>query len=321
MADTKIYAYADPWTARAGERISFMVSVEGADMVDAQLVRLVHGDENPSGPGFVEKEIASTIPVKTAVRRQFTQVGAYAVVPDPERRLAFAGSFTLYAFVCPTKPGGARQAILSRWDIMSGKGYGIGLDVDGRLEFWIGDGAVIDHVAAETPLATKVWHFVAATFDAGTREARLYQIGVINRYNSLIGPVVPMDHNSRVAETLRVRPADPGPDVPFLWAGASEENDKRGRFVGMLYNGKIDRAGAADAALSADAIASLAKGAPPMANVVAHWDTTAGYTDAGIGDRIVDVGPHGLHADGVNRPVRAMTGWNWAGRSDSFRLD
>jgi len=121
---------------------------------------------------------------------------------------------------------------------------------------------------------------------------------------------------------LRVLPADPGVATTFLWAGASEENDRRGRFVGMLYCGKIDRAGLAGEVLAPDAVEALARsGEKPAGAVLAHWDTTAGYTDSGIGDTIVDVGPHALHAEGINRPVRAMTGWNWNGRADSFRLD
>ena len=145
---------------------------------------------------------------------------------------------------------------------------------------------------------------------------------MINRYNSLLGPVAPFDYGSRVVETLRIAPLDPGVATPFLWAGASEENDRRGRFVGMLYSGKIDRAGVANRALPAEAIEKLARGElPPLDAVIAHWDTTAGYTDAGIGDTIDDIGPHRLHAEGINRPIRGMTGWNWAGRADSFRLD
>ncbi len=322
MAEKMLYGYADPWSVRAGETLSFMISAEGTDTVDAKLVRLLHGDENPAGPGFVEEEVVCDIPAQLGVRRQFTQIGSYARVDDPAGRLVPQGDFTLYAFVFPTKPGGARQAILSKWDIMAGRGYGLGINVDGRLEFWVGDGALIDHVQAEIPLRARTWYFVAASFNASTRQARLSQIGVLNRYNSLLGPVTPFDYESHVVETLRVAPADPGPAIPFLWAGASEENDRRGRFIGMLYSGKIDRAGLVAAALDEGAIAALARGeAPPASSVLAHWDTTAGYTDRGIGDRIVDIGPHGLHAEGVNRPVRAMTGWNWAGRSDSFRLD
>ncbi|WP_431202509.1 N,N-dimethylformamidase beta subunit family domain-containing protein [Bradyrhizobium betae] len=322
MTTTRINGYADPWSVKAGGAVSFMVSGEGVDSVDAQLVRLIHGDENPDGPGFVEEEVASPIPGQLAVRRQFTQVGSYALVSDPDQRLATPGSFTIYAFIYPTGPGRARQAVLSKWDIMSGTGYALGINSEGRLEFWVGDGTAIDQVKAEIPLVTKAWYFVAASFDATTREARLYQIGAVNRYNSLTGPVVPADYRSNVAETLRIAPADPGSATPFLWAGASEENDRRGRFIGMLYCGKIDRAGVVGEVLSSDGIEALAaSGSAPSGAVIAHWDTTAGYTDTGIGDTIVDTGPHGLHAGGINRPVRGMTGWNWKGRSDSFRLD
>lgn len=322
MATQRIYGYADPWSVKAGETLSFMLSGEGMETVDAQLVRLIHGDENPDGPGFVEEEVASAIPARLPLERQFTQVGAHAVVADPDQLLAKPGDFTIYAFIYPTRPGAARQAILSKWDIMSGKGYALGISPEGRLEFWVGDGTTIDHVAAEIPLVPKVWYFVAASFDAATREAKLYQVGVVNRYNSLTGPVVPADYGSRVVEILRVTPADPGVATPFLWAGASEENDRRGRFVGMLYSGKIDRAGISGEVLTPEAIVALARsGDMPAGKVIAHWDTTAGYTDNGIGDTILDVGPHALHAAGVNRPVRAMTGWNWKGRADSFRLD
>ena len=322
MATQRIYGYADPWSIKAGESLSFMISGEGLGAVDAQLVRLIHGDENPDGPGFVEQEVASDIPAQLAVRRQFTQVGAFAVANDPDQRLAAPGDFTIYAFVCPTKPGVTRQAMLSKWDITAGRGYALGISPEGRLEFWIGDGEMIDHVSAEIPLLTKAWYFVAASFNATTREARLYQIGVINRYNSLTGPVVPFDHGSRVVEMLRVKPGDPGSATPFLWAGASEENDRRGRFVGMLYSGKIDRAGIVGEVLAPEAIEALARsGTMPAGAVIAHWDTTVGYSDTGIGDVIIDLGPHALHAEGINRPVRGMTGWNWKGRADSFRLD
>ncbi|WP_315719787.1 MULTISPECIES: N,N-dimethylformamidase beta subunit family domain-containing protein [unclassified Bradyrhizobium] len=322
MAEKKLYGYCDPWTVKQGETLSFMISAEGTDTVDVRLVRLVHGDEHPDGPGFLEEEVDCEIPATLNVRRQFTQVGAHAVVEDISRRLVPAGDFTVYGFIFPTRPGGSRQAILSNWDIMSGKGYGIGINTEGRLEFWVGNGELIDHVTAEVPLRPRAWYFVAATFNAATLEARLHQIGVVNRYNSLLGLVVPIDYDSRVAETFRVMPQAPDESVPFLWAGASEENDRRGRFVGMLYSGKIDRPGILNTALPPEAIAALAQGELPSTDaIIARWDTSAGYTDRGIGDTITDVGPHGLHAHGVNRPVRGMTGWNWAGREDSFRLD
>jgi N,N-dimethylformamidase len=61
-------------------------------------------------------------------------------------------------------------------------------------------------------------------------------------------------------------------------------------------------------------------GTPEQARVLAHWDTSAGYTERGIADLVVDSGPFKLNAEGFNRPVRGQTGWNWSGRNDCFRL-
>jgi len=50
----------------------------------------------------------------------------------------------------------------------------------------------------------------------------------------------------------------------------------------------------------------------------ANCDPTANDRNR-IGDIIPDTVPHGLHMQGVNRPVRCMTGFNWKGE-DSDRL-
>lgn len=318
MTDVRLFGYCDPLAARAGEAIDFMVSAEGTKEVSAEIVRLVHGDFNPEGPGFIEESVASDVPSTLAVKRQYTQNGSFARVTDPDARLAPDGAFTIHAFIWPSAPGVARQTIAGRWSVSASKGYALGINPEGKLEFWVGDGETVDQVTADAPLTPKVWVLAAASFDPATGQARLRQIDVQNSWNSHIGLVAPFDHNSHVVETLRSAPARA--DAPFLIAGAHEENQERGRFVSMLFNGKIDRSGLVGRALSADEMAEIAKGEPP-ADPLAYWDTTAGYDDRGIGTTIRDVGPHGLHAEGVNRPVRAMTGWNWRGRDDSFRLN
>ena len=318
MTDIRLFGYCDPFCARAGEPVDFMVSAEGTEEVTAEIVRLVHGDYNPLGPGFIEEAVASDVPETLAVRRQYTQVGSFARVDDPDGHLSPTGAFTVHAFIWPSMPGSMRQTVLGRWSVHDNTGFALGINPEGKLEFWVGDGHTVDQVTADAPLVPKVWVLAVASFDPATGQARLRQIDVQNAWNSHIGPVVPYDHNAHVVETLRCRPAVA--EAPFLLAGAHEQNPERGAFVSMLYNGKIDRCGMLARALSADEMAEIARGTPP-ADPLAYWDTTEGYTDRGIGTQITDTGPHGLHAEGVNRPVRAMTGWNWRGREDSFRLD
>lgn len=318
MTDARVFGYSDPLAAKAGSPVDFMISAEGVTEAGIDLVRIVHGDYNPQGPGFIEEVIESDIPTTIPVRRQFTQNGSFARVTDDNQRLGNPDSFTIHAFVFPTKPGGSRQTIMGSWSVNDSKGYALGINQEGKLEFWVGDGTTVDQVTSDTALVPKVWLFVSASFDHVTGEARLRQQSVQNSWNSAIGPVTPFDHNSHVVETLRCTPASA--NVGFLLAGAHERNPERGEFVSMLYNGKLDRCGMVARVLSVNEMAEMATGSTPE-DPLAYWDTTAGFTDSGIGDQIIDTGPHALHAVGVNRPVRAMTGWNWRGRDDSFRLN
>ncbi|WP_136660460.1 N,N-dimethylformamidase beta subunit family domain-containing protein [Nitratireductor sp. XY-223] len=320
MTNTRIFGYADPLNPKAGDAVDFMISVEGRHEVETKLVRLVHGDENPEGPGFIEEEIETDLPSWLNVKRQYTQVGSFARCDDPDRRLDGLQSFTVFAHICPTLPKAERQMIMGRWAIEGNRGYGLGIDPDGHVSLWIGDGESVDQITTEIPLVPRAWYFVAARFDGQSGEAELHVINCVNPWNSRISTVVPFEDDSWIKETLRVRPAATADDAVFHLAAATAWNRQRGTYASFLYNGKIDRSGVYDRVLSREEITALSGGAAPTADgLVAYWDPTVGITETGVDDRIVDTGPHGLDLAGVNRPVRLMTGFNWAG-ADSFRL-
>jgi len=321
MAQIRLFGYTDRLNVKAGQRLTAHISAEGTTQVQAQLVRLVHGDANPEGPGYIERELDSPINRSWPVQRQYTQQGNYLTVADADQRLALVGGpVTLYGFIWPGLPGAGRQVLLGRWDLTAQRGLALGINPQGQLEFWCGDGTQVDAVAAEVPLRQHLWYFVAATFNPASGLASVHQVPVINRYNSLLGKVVPLDGRSHVQLRLRVRPV--AAEGGFLVAGAHEHNPARGAFVAQCFNGKIDRPGVLAEAASREVIDALARGeAAPASQVLAAWDSSAGYTERGIGDTVVDSGPHGLHALGINRPVRGQTGWNWAGRDDCYRLN
>ncbi len=321
MAEQKIFGYADKISVKPGDEIEFYVHADGTLSAQAQLVRLIHGDAHPAGPGYIEEELACELNGEWAVRKQYTQVGAFLTVADPAHRLAPKESFSLATFVFANAPGhGKRQCLLGRWDAFRNLGYGLWINPDGLLEFGYGDGNEVDYLDAEVPLLKDNWYFVAVTYDAKTGVATLYQEGVSNRYNSLLSKVSNVDFRSHVRETLRFKPVNP-PDLPFILAGAQDFHTLRGNFVTQCLNGKLDRPGVFDRVLTRDELDLYCKtGMPPASGQLAFWDTTKGYTDKGIGDTVVDIGPYGLHAQGYNRPVRGQTGFNWAGRDDCFRL-
>ena len=141
MAEIHLAGYCDRFSARPGERLDIMVSAEGADQVELQLVRLIHGDENPEGPGFVEREIDAPVNGTHAVAKQHIQLGSFVRVADPAERLAPSGPVTLWAYIWPRTPADGRQGILTRWQSADGSGYALGISEDGALEFRVGDGA------------------------------------------------------------------------------------------------------------------------------------------------------------------------------------
>jgi N,N-dimethylformamidase len=319
MATITIAGYCDRFSVKPGEPLKFMVSVEGTERAEVQLVRLIHGDENPDGPGFIEREVDAPINGEHALVKQYTQIGSFVHIADPDDRLALDRAFTLWAFIWPSTPDKGRQGLLTRWSIADDRGYALGISERGHVEFWVGDGERVDAVQAEVPLVARQWYLVGASYDPSSGIATLYQEPVENRYSNHLSKIVPLDLSAHVSETLRIRPGDAG--RPFLWAGCHDRNAMRGDFVSHTYNGKIDRCGVVDGVLERGQLDRLlASGELDGATAIAQWDTTAGYSDTGIGDRIVDAGSHGLHGTGVNRPIRAMTGYNWNGRDDCFRL-
>ena len=207
MAQQKIFGYANRISVRPGDEISFHVNCDGASEADAQLVRLIHGDTGEAGPGHVEVEVDSPVNGRWAVKKQFTQLGSFLKVADPENKLAVSGNFSLMAFIWPTMPQrGSRQTILGRWDTLRNTGYALGINPAGHLEFWVGDGTEVDYVTAELPLLPKVWYLVGVSYDRETGRAELYQEGALNRYNSLVGKVVPYDFASHVVQQFRFKP-------------------------------------------------------------------------------------------------------------------
>ncbi|SVE05454.1 uncharacterized protein METZ01_LOCUS458308, partial [marine metagenome] len=132
MAKIRINGYCDPLNVKADDEIDFMISAENTKKVSSKIVRLVHGDENPLGPGFIENEIEGNFPNNLKVSRQFSQKGAFAKIKDDENILSLNNSFTIYTFVNPTKVNGKRQSILGKWNIHSNQGYGLGINPDGH---------------------------------------------------------------------------------------------------------------------------------------------------------------------------------------------
>ena len=75
----KVVGYTDRWSAEAGETVRFYVSAT-TPRYRADLVRVIHGDENPAGPGYKEETVEHEIAGEYAGVEQRIHPGSYAVV-------------------------------------------------------------------------------------------------------------------------------------------------------------------------------------------------------------------------------------------------
>ena len=133
-----VVGYGDRWSVQPGETIHFMVSAE-VPHYDARVVRLIHGDTNPAGPGYKERPVASAIEGRYEGRAQTYHLGSFALVPD-SAVLQPGDGLTLSAWIFPTTPGDHEQAILAKWDEAAEAGYALVVDAAGALALRLGDG-------------------------------------------------------------------------------------------------------------------------------------------------------------------------------------
>ena len=78
----ELIGYADKLSVAPGERIRFMVSTD-LPHYNTIIVRLIHGDKNPQGPGFKEQVIETQISGERRGRKQTAYSGSYILVKNP----------------------------------------------------------------------------------------------------------------------------------------------------------------------------------------------------------------------------------------------
>ncbi len=330
----RITGYSDKYSVCPGDNIKFYVNSEDNESYDVQIVRLIHGDTNPEGPGYKEEEISAPCNSTYSGRNQRIHGGSYVIVPQEDR--LNVESFTLQAYIFPTTPEKGRQGIITKWAEQNNCGYGLFIDSDGCLSLEIGDGkGQMLHLSSGKKLMRKVWYLVAATFNEQSGRVTLYQEPVVSRTNGGLGLSMlhPADETTALSETINsIRPGLN--DAPLLM-GASTLRERTGRTIfgahyreatkpvelpeqTNVYNGKIDRPRLCHRALSKAEIETLAQGfqgcpADLRTDVVAAWDFHANITTNIASTYIIDTSPNFLNGHIVNLPVRAMTGYNWTG--------
>jgi N,N-dimethylformamidase len=304
--EPELIGYADKLSVEPGASISFMVS-SSAQSYEASVVRLIHGDENPEGPGFKFEPVPSFATASYAGRVQTAVTGSYVRVPAAQA--LSVRSFTLQAWIFPTTPqAGVRQGLMSRWSEENASGYRMVIEPEGDLALWIGDGETrTSRIRTGTPMHGSYWYFAAASYNADTGRATLHQ--------APLSPWLCAATTSAIGDLVDLRGGAVN-DEPFLLAAAAlavAGNGDRPRPIGA-YNGKIDSPRLFSRALTDGELDMLRADSSPdeVAGdaVVASWDLGNGPAST----RARDASENRLHGETVNMPGRAVTSHLWNGQ-------
>ena len=300
----RLVGYCDRLSVQPGERIRFMVSSE-FPRYRADIVRLIHGDANPKGPGFKEEVVENSLNGEYSGRKQELKLGSYVKVAG-HRLLQQTGSFTLQAWIFPTTPLKGLQGILTKWSVDDDGGYGLFIEENGSLGLRIGN----EQFETGKPLSASKWYFVAATYDASSGAITLYQQPMVTW---------PLDDTGMAAK----RPGKidvTGPnDLPFLIAAHWLSKKAQHTDTGGHFNGKIDGPILFSRALSAKEIDALRQDCGPEKfgdSLIAAWNFSKDISSK----KATDISRNALHGNTVNMPARAMTGHNWKNIETNFRL-
>ena len=291
----RLVGYGDKLTVERGSQIEFMVSSE-AERFDASVVRLIHGDVNPAGPGFKYHSVNSEVTGTYEGRLQRLRPGSYVRVPA-DRLRALDDGLSTHMWIRPTTPEKETQTLLSRTSVDSG--FALRLE-RGRLCLRLGP-RLSTGACVERPVELHTWYSVAAVIDASAGEVRLSLVPLTATADEL---------GDAVTQRLELDHQSGGGDLIIAAEAVVDEGES---VVGNFYNGKVDSPRLFGRPLDDAELMALRNDALPE-GAIAAWDFSTDISSSAIRD----VSGNGLDGRAVNKPMRGATGHNWDGSETAW---
>ena len=289
--------YTDKISVRGGDDLDLMVSTDRANFT-VDVVRLLHGDPNPEGPGYQEEKMDWVARGPYPAFVQELHLGSYGSLPPPRERL---GDFTFACWICPTSPTPRKQVILSwgeepllRMELRINEQWGLVATVSEN-------GQHKESIELSERVFPWRWQFVGLTLDVSRGE-----LGVFGNQRGAFGPVV-----NRVQVPARKIFHS---DQPML-LGASYQGGR----PCPGFNGKIGRPLLLARYLDDIELCQLQLGIKPEGDGVClgEWDLSRDIST----DKMVDISGRDRHGKLHNAPARGVTGPLWTGPREKIYSD
>lgn len=150
--------YLSKLGCRAGDTVDVMLSSSSSEAT-IDFIRLIHGDTNPKGPGFVFEEISGVVPQTVALTEVATPIGSFGI---SAKAISVKGQQAVHIGfeIWPTVPVyGRTQSILG----LPGIGLAVSIDVHGHLILTNAGETVF---RMEQSLSERTWYKVSILLDA-----------------------------------------------------------------------------------------------------------------------------------------------------------
>lgn len=295
----QIVGYTDRMSVRPGEKIAVKVSCEGgAADYQADIIRLICGDDSPAGPGFKAIPVPASINGRYPGRRQAVNAGSFVYVPGGVALDGKSG-ITVAALIWPTLLDKEENQTILSCRRSDGAGFAVALDAQGRVQFSISGGGRSAEVTAGAAVRQRCWYQLIATYDAAHGSLR------VARRNLAPLPGEAAFVSGETAADIALPRLD---RVPVTIGASLDRIQGERLFTAMHFDGKIE------APLIAGELVALDAGTAPDAlhgRCLGRWD----FARAIDSQHVEDVSGQGRHGRCVNLPTRAVTGHAWRGQT------
>jgi N,N-dimethylformamidase len=279
-----LIGYVDRFSARPGEPIAVKVSSQLDRPYRADLVRIIHADTNPAGPGLKLDDVPAAFAGTYPSRFQPVHLGSCGVVV-PASPIALPDPCTIAVRVQPWLLDGRPQTVLA---IEGGPALSVAAE-----------GACLElghnRVQVAAPMLKGRWYELRVI--AAGRRIRLRQSALQRSWG--------VDDSGEAEMTGSL-----GALARLTFAAAPAAPSPRGNPYCAFFNGRLE-----DPVILAGGHDGPQPIEPAKAECLAWWDFSAEIPT----DRIIDRGPHELHGQLRNLPTRAMRGSRWAGEETNWR--
>ena len=280
---------------RAGDRGALMASGCGGP-ARFDVVRLVHGDPSPAGPGYVAEPQDWGQPAELDLEPRPLDMGSFVRIPYHDA-LTPAGDFTLALWVLPTHFREGWHALAAMWSpgrlayglfVAGSNSIQAAVSLDGRRPLWALGREPVEHVE---------WQFLAMSWRADEGLLSVHQI-----YSTDLRHVITASRRGAPGPVFRA--ADP------LYLGAIEDPQGCDEHTAH-FNGRLARPMLLDGTLTDGQLVDLAAAGPAWpaltARALGAWDFSREIAT----ERVVSLIPGGLDGQAVNAPARGVTGPGW----------